>query len=82
MMDNKAEYLSTHGRALLNRREFLRQSGMTMGAIGLAHLLAQDKLLAEDEITVSGRRRFDLRSIQTIPTCHERLTITLRPSKY
>ena len=54
-MDNKAEYLSTHGRALLNRREFLRQSGMTMGAIGLAHLLAQDKLLAADEITVSGK---------------------------
>ena len=54
-MDNKAEYLSTHGRALLNRREFLRQSGMTMGAIGLAHLLAQDKLLAADEITVGGK---------------------------
>ena len=54
-MDNKAEYLSTHGRALLNRREFLRQSGMTMGAIGLAQLLAQDKLLAADEITVSGK---------------------------
>ncbi|HCR29717.1 MAG TPA: DUF1501 domain-containing protein [Opitutae bacterium] len=54
-MDNKAEYLSTHGRALLNRREFLRQSGMTMGAIGLAHLLAQDKLLAADEITVNGK---------------------------
>ena len=54
-MDNKAEYLSTHGRALLNRREFLRQSGMTMGAIGLARLLAQDKLLAADEITVSGK---------------------------
>ncbi len=54
-MDNKAEYLSMHGRALLNRREFLRQSGMTMGAIGLAHLLAQDKLLAADEITVSGK---------------------------
>ena len=54
-MDNKAEYLSTHGQALLNRREFLRQSGMTMGAIGLAHLLAQDKLLAADEITVGGK---------------------------
>ena len=54
-MDNKAEYLSTHGRALLNRREFLRQGGMTMGAIGLAQLLAQDKLLAADEITVSGK---------------------------
>ena len=54
-MDNKAEYLSTHGRALLNRREFLRQSGMTMGAIGLAQLLAQDKLLAADDITVSGK---------------------------
>ena len=54
-MDNKAEYLSTHGRALLNRREFLRQSGMTMGAIGLAQLLAQDNLLAADEITFSGK---------------------------
>ena len=54
-MDNKAEYLSTHGRALLNRREFLRQGGMTMGAIGLAQLLAQDKLLAADDITVSGK---------------------------
>ena len=28
---------------------------MTMGAIGLAQLLAQDKLLAADEITVSGK---------------------------
>ena len=28
---------------------------MTMGAIGLAHLLAQDKLLAADEITVGGK---------------------------
>ncbi len=28
---------------------------MTMGAIGLAHLLAQDKLLAADEITVNGK---------------------------
>ncbi len=54
-MDNKAEYLSSQGRALLNRRDFLRQSGMTLGGIALTQLLAQDGLLAADEITVSGK---------------------------
>lgn len=54
-MDNKAEYLSTQGRVLLNRRDFLRQSGLTLGGIALTQLLAQDGLLASDEITVSGK---------------------------
>ncbi len=54
-MDNRAEYISSHGRALLNRRDFLRQSGMTLGGIALTQLLAQDGLLASDNQTVSGK---------------------------
>ncbi len=54
-MDNKSEFISSHGRALLNRRDFLRQSGMTLGGIALTQLLAQDGLLAADNITVSGK---------------------------
>ena len=54
-MDNHAEYLSSHGRTLLSRRDFLRQSGMTMGGIALTQLLAQDGLLASDNNTVSGK---------------------------
>ncbi|MBT6770639.1 MAG: DUF1501 domain-containing protein [Opitutales bacterium] len=54
-MDNLAEHISSHGRALLNRRDFLRQSGMAMGGIGLTQLLAQDGLLASDNLPVSGK---------------------------
>jgi len=54
-MDNQAEYISSHGRSLLNRRDFLRQSGMTLGGIALTQLLAQDGLLASDAQTVSGK---------------------------
>ncbi|TWU56686.1 hypothetical protein Poly51_26030 [Rubripirellula tenax] len=42
------ERLSTIGRSLLDRRGFLGQSGMAMGAIGLSQLLAQDNLLGSD----------------------------------
>jgi len=54
-MENQAENISRLGNALLNRRDFLRQSGMTLGGIALTQLLAQDGLLAADEITVSGK---------------------------
>jgi len=54
-MENQAEYISSHGRSLLNRRDFLRQSGMTLGGIALTQLLAQDGLLASDAQTVSGK---------------------------
>lgn len=54
-MSNEAEHLSPHGRALLNRRDFLRQSGMTLGGLGLAQLLAQEKLMGADANTVSGK---------------------------
>lgn len=42
------EQLSAQGRSLLNRRSFLGQTGLSMGGLGLAQLLAQDKLLAAD----------------------------------
>mgnify|MGYP001156731853 FL=1 len=54
-MDNRAEYISSHGQSLLNRRDFLRQSGMTLGGIALTQLLAQDGLLASDAQTFSGK---------------------------
>ena len=54
-MDNRAEYISSHGKSLLNRRDFLRQSGMTLGGIALTQLLAQDGLLASDPQTFSGK---------------------------
>ena len=54
-MDNRAEYISSHGKSLLNRRDFLRQSGMTLGGIALTQLLAQDGLLASDPQTFNGK---------------------------
>ena len=55
-MVNDAEKLSPQGRALLDRRGFLRRSGMTLGGLSLAQLLAADELLADDPNprTVSG----------------------------
>jgi len=42
------EHLTPHGRSLLDRRSFLGQAGMSMGALGLSHLLMSDQLLADD----------------------------------
>ena len=42
------ERISPIGRRLLDRRGFLGQSGMTMGALALAQLLSLDRLLAEE----------------------------------
>jgi len=36
---NESEYLSLHGRRLLDRRNFMRHSGFSLGALGLASLL-------------------------------------------
>ena len=38
--------LSPQGRDLLNRRDFLRNTGGTLGSLGLLSLLSQDKLMA------------------------------------
>ena len=49
---NQPEHLTRHGRQLLNRRNFMRNCGFTLGGLGLAQLLA-----AEDNPTAfSGKR--------------------------
>ena len=57
-MQNHAENLSLHGRVLLNRRGFLQQTGMALGGMGLAKLLAADGLLAApvEPGTFGGKR--------------------------
>ncbi|TWT98856.1 DUF1501 domain-containing protein [Neorhodopirellula pilleata] len=49
-----AEYISPIGRSLLDRRSFLGQSGMSLGAIALSDLLSRDQLLASDVNTAVG----------------------------
>ena len=39
---NNAEHLSSHGRQLLSRRDFMRNTGFSLGGLGLAHLLAAE----------------------------------------
>lgn len=50
-----AERLSAHGRYLLSRRGFLGTAGLSAAGLGLAGLLAEEGLLAEDSNTVSGK---------------------------
>ncbi|HBE70567.1 MAG TPA: DUF1501 domain-containing protein [Planctomycetaceae bacterium] len=52
---NNAEKLSPLGRHLLNRRGFLGTAGLSATGLGLAGLLAQEGLLADDANTVSGK---------------------------
>ncbi|MGJ8724801.1 MAG: DUF1501 domain-containing protein [Roseibacillus sp.] len=40
---NESENISPQGRQLLNRRNFMRNSGLTLGGLGLAQLLAAEK---------------------------------------
>ncbi len=49
-----SERISTLGRSLLDRRGFLRNTGMSMGGLALTQLLAEDGLLASETKTVSG----------------------------
>ncbi len=49
------EYLSLHGRRLLDRRGFLGTAGLSTAGIALASLLDADGLLADDARTVSGK---------------------------
>ena len=46
---NNAEHISPHGRSLLDRRNFMRNTGFAMGALGLADLLSMDGLFAGDD---------------------------------
>jgi hypothetical protein len=52
---NPSEHLTPHGRNLLNRRDFMRNSGFSLGALGLAHLLQQDGLAAVNPTEFSGK---------------------------
>ena len=46
---NPADHISSIGHGLLNRRNFMRNTGAALGGLGLAGLLAQDGLLASDD---------------------------------
>ena len=47
--------LSLHGRRLLDRRDFLRNAGLSIRGIALASILDADGLLADEPRTVSGK---------------------------
>ncbi|MDH3584525.1 MAG: DUF1501 domain-containing protein [Phycisphaerae bacterium] len=53
-MTNDAEKLTLHGRALLNRRDFMRHTGLTVGGIALTRMLADEDLLAADNPAAFG----------------------------
>ena len=48
---NQPEHLTPHGRQLLKRRSFMRNSGLTLGGLGLAQLLAAEN----DPAAFSGK---------------------------
>ena len=55
-MNPNEENLSTIGRSLLNRRLFMKNTGFSLGALGLAQLLGKEGLLAsEDPTSFSGK---------------------------
>jgi hypothetical protein len=50
-MNNNEENISSIGRSLLNRRGFMKNTGFSLGALGLSQLLNQDGLFATDNPT-------------------------------
>jgi hypothetical protein len=50
-MNNYEERISPIGKSLLNRRGFMKNTGFSLGALGLAQLLGKDGLLASDDPT-------------------------------
>ena len=50
-MNNNEDKISSIGRALLNRRGFMKNTGFSLGALGLSQLLNQDGLFASDNPT-------------------------------
>jgi len=48
---NEAEHISTAGRHLLDRRNFMRNTGFALGGLGLAHLLSAE----DDPSSFSGK---------------------------
>ncbi|MEC8043512.1 MAG: DUF1501 domain-containing protein [Verrucomicrobiota bacterium] len=55
-MSNPEEKISPIGRSLLNRRDFMKNAGLSTGALGLAQLLSKDGLFgAVDPVTFTGK---------------------------
>ncbi|NNM30712.1 MAG: DUF1501 domain-containing protein [Akkermansiaceae bacterium] len=52
-MTSPEEHLSPHGRSLLSRRNFMRNTGMSFGGLALAKMLADEGLLAANEDTTA-----------------------------
>ena len=50
-MSNREEKISSIGRSLLNRRGFMKNAGLSTGALGLAQLLNKDGLFGSDDPT-------------------------------
>ena len=57
-MSNEAEYLSSSGRQLLERREFLDNSATALGSIALTSLLGSEGLLAAKRPTINPSRPY------------------------
>jgi len=47
------EHLSPFGRNLLNRRDFMSKTALSIGSLGLAHLLAADAKEYSDSLKSS-----------------------------
>ena len=55
-MSNREEKISSIGRSLLNRRDFMKNAGFSTGALGLAQLLSKDGLFGEvDPTSFTGK---------------------------
>ncbi len=50
-MINSEENISPIGRSLLNRRGFMKNTGFSIGALGLSQLLSKDGLFASNDPT-------------------------------
>ena len=71
-MSNEAEYLSSSGRQLLERREFLDNSATALGSIALTSLLGSEGLLAAKRPKINPSRPYALVhhiSLQRQRTC-------------
>lgn len=68
-MSNREEKISSIGRSLLNRRDFMKNAGFSTGALGLAQLLSKDGLFGRSTPrALLASHRFVRILIPTIPT--------------
>ena len=74
-MSNEAEYLSSSGRQLLERREFLDNSATALGSIALTSLLGGEGLLAAKRPTINPSRPYAPRAPHFAPKAKNVLVI-------